>query len=70
MLQQPVYNDLFVDLDGDIETLDFLSLRHDQMLEYAKEYNSIIPEPLGSRLRTRCLLLTLPEPVAVPTLLH
>ena len=32
---------------------DLLCLRHDQQLEYAKEYNSIVPEPLGSRLRPR-----------------
>ena len=32
---------------------DLLCLRHDQQLEYAKEYNSIVPEPLGSHLRPR-----------------
>ena len=30
-----------------------LGLRRDQQLEYAKEYNSIIAEPLGSRLKAR-----------------
>ena len=32
---------------------DLLCLRHDQQLEYANEYNSIIPEPVGSRFKSR-----------------
>lgn len=32
---------------------DLLNLRHDQQLEYAKEYSSILAEPLGSRLKSR-----------------
>lgn len=56
MLQQPYHKDFFLDLDEDVDTFDFLSLRRDQQLEYAKEHNSIIPEPFGSRLRPRCAL--------------
>lgn len=52
-MQQRHHSDFFLDLDEDLEMFDFLSLRDDQRLEYAKEYNSIIPEPLGSRLRPR-----------------
>ena len=53
MMQQLHHRDFFLDLNEDVEMFDFLSLRDDQRLENAKEFNSIIPEPLGSRLRPR-----------------
>jgi len=42
-----------LDLSDDVTMPDLLSLRRDQRLEHAKEYNSILAEPLGSRLRAR-----------------
>ncbi|KAL0055424.1 hypothetical protein WJX82_000300 [Trebouxia sp. C0006] len=42
-----------LDLSDDVTMPDLLSLRRDQQLEHAKEYNSILAEPLGSRLRAR-----------------
>ena len=44
--------DLLMDVTDDAD-LYALGLRRDQQLEYAKEYNSIIAEPLGSRLKAR-----------------
>ena len=52
-MEQLYHKDFFLDMEEDVEMFDFLSLRRDQCLEHAKEYNSIIPEPLGSRLRPR-----------------
>ncbi|DBA67288.1 TPA: hypothetical protein ACH3X2_001593 [Trebouxia sp. C0005] len=46
-------HDFLLDLSEDVTMPDLLSLRHDQQLEHAKEYNSILAEPLGSRLRAR-----------------
>lgn len=46
-------HDFLLDLSEDVTVPDLLSLRRDQQLEHAKEYNSILAEPLGSRLRAR-----------------
>ena len=46
-------HDFLLDLSGDVTMPDLLSLRRDQQLEHAKEYNCILAEPLGSRLRAR-----------------
>ena len=46
-------NTMLLDSCDAVNMIDQLCLRHDQQLEYAKEYNSIIPEPLGSRLKSR-----------------
>lgn len=47
------YRDCLLDLSDDMSELDMLSLRRDQQLEHAKEYDSILAEPLGSRLKAR-----------------
>lgn len=59
-MEQLYHKDFFLDMEEDVEMFDLLSLRRDQCLEYAKEYSSIIPEPLGSRLRPRYLASCLP----------
>ena len=46
-------NMLLLDFSDDLDLTDLLSLRHDQRLENAKEYTSILAEPLGSRLKAR-----------------
>ena len=46
-------NTMLLDSCDVMNMSDLLCLRHDQQLEHAKEYNSIIPEPLGSRLKSR-----------------
>ena len=46
-------NTMLLDSCDAMNMSDLLCLRFDQQLEYAKEYNSIIPEPLGSRLKSR-----------------
>ena len=45
-------HDFLLDLSEDVTMPDLLSLRRHQQLEHAKEYNSILAEPLGSRLRS------------------
>ena len=47
------YRDCLLDLSDDMSELDMLSLRRDQQLEHAKEFDSILPEPHGSRLKAR-----------------
>ena len=59
------YCDILMDLSDDISTPDFLSLRHDQQLEHAKEYSSILAEPRGSRLKARCVLCNSPNHYAL-----
>lgn len=46
-------NMMLLDFSDDMDMSDLLSLRHGQRLENAKEYTSILAEPLGSRLRAR-----------------
>ena len=50
-------NTMLLDSCDALNFSDLLCLRHDQQLEHATEYNSIIPEPLGSRLKSRSATL-------------